>query len=104
MASPPVGRDFGIAPAAHLHFPTAYAACFVDYSTAKWGEDLKMAEYLRPSTLFQPSKFPAYLQSATKWESAGRPVRENGQWVSTMVARSSYDNVDYSQIPEGFRG
>lgn len=76
----------------------------VDYSTAKWSEDLKMAEYLRPSTLFQPSKFPAYLQSATKWEKAGRPVRENGQWVNTMVARASYDNVDYSQIPEGFRG
>lgn len=76
----------------------------VDYSTAKWGEDLKMAEYLRPTTLFQPTKFPAYLQAATSWEKAGRPVRENGQWVSTMVARSSYENVDYSQIPEGFRG
>jgi hypothetical protein len=63
-----------------------------------------MAEYLRPTTLFQPTKFPAYLQAATSWEKAGRPVRENGQWVSTMVARSSYDNVDYSQIPEGFRG
>nr|WP_318380464.1 conserved phage C-terminal domain-containing protein [uncultured Enterobacter sp.]DAL63549.1 MAG TPA_asm: replication protein O [Caudoviricetes sp.] len=76
----------------------------VDYSTAKWAEDLKMAEYLRPSTLFQPSKFPAYLQSATKWESAGRPVRENGNWVSCTVARASYSDVDYSQIPEGFRG
>ncbi len=76
----------------------------VDYSTAKWAEDLKMAEYLRPSTLFQPSKFPAYLQSATKWESAGRPVRENGNWVACPVARATYSDVDYSQIPEGFRG
>ncbi|WP_231359826.1 conserved phage C-terminal domain-containing protein [Escherichia coli] len=76
----------------------------VDYSTAKWGEDLKMAEYLRPTTLFQPTKFPAYLQAATSWEKAGRPVRENGQWVNTMVARASYSDVDYSQIPEGFRG
>ncbi|SFR00795.1 phage conserved hypothetical protein, C-terminal domain-containing protein [Enterobacter sp. kpr-6] len=76
----------------------------VDYSTAKWAEDLKMAEYLRPSTLFQPSKFPAYLQSATKWDIAGRPVRENGRWVTCAVARASYSDVDYSQIPEGFRG
>jgi len=76
----------------------------VDYSTAKWGEDLKMAEYLRPTTLFQPSKFPAYLQAATNWEKAGRPERRNGHWVNSDAARASFDNVDYSQIPAGFRG
>ncbi len=53
----------------------------VDYSQAKWGNDIKMAEYLRPATLFQISKFPGYLQSATKWHAAGRPENINGQWV-----------------------
>lgn len=76
----------------------------VDYSTAKWSEDLKMAEYLRPTTLFQPTKFPAYLKAATNWDNAGRPLRQNGEWVSSPAARASFDNVDYS-LPEnaGFR-
>ncbi len=76
----------------------------VDYSTAKWSEDLKMAEYLRPTTLFQPTKFPAYLKAATNWDKAGRPLRQNGEWVSSPAARASFDNVDYS-LPEnaGFR-
>lgn len=53
----------------------------VDYSQAKWGADIKMAEYLRPVTLFQISKFPGYLQSATKWHAAGRPENIDGKWV-----------------------
>ncbi len=56
-------------------FTTADLMLVVDYSVEKWGEDLEMAEYLRPSTLFQPTKFPGYLQTATKWETAGRPPR-----------------------------
>jgi uncharacterized phage protein (TIGR02220 family) len=53
----------------------------VDYSQEKWGQDLKMAQYLRPTTLFHNEKFPGYLQSATKWHAAGRPENVNGQWV-----------------------
>ena len=37
----------------------------------KWGQDPKMQEYLRPSTLFRVSKFPGYLadaESVTKEE------------------------------------
>ncbi|WP_413722666.1 conserved phage C-terminal domain-containing protein [Sodalis sp. RH24] len=56
-------------------FTMADLMLVVDYSVEKWGEDLKMTDYLRPSTLFQPTKFPGYLQSATKWETAGRPPR-----------------------------
>ncbi len=73
----------------------------VDYSVEKWGEDLKMAEYLRPTTLFLPSKFPGYLQSANKWNAAGRPARET--WGQRKADPMKFGPVDKT-IPEGFRG
>lgn len=76
----------------------------VDYATAKWSQDLQMAEYLRPTTLFLPTKFPGYLQGATKWAQAGRPERVNGRWVAATGPGASFQSVDYS-LPEnaGFR-
>ncbi|MDU4356062.1 conserved phage C-terminal domain-containing protein [Phytobacter diazotrophicus] len=76
----------------------------VDYATAKWFQDLQMAEYLRPTTLFLPTKFPGYLQGATKWAQAGRPERVNGRWVAATGPSASFQSVDYS-LPEnaGFR-
>ena len=77
----------------------------VDYCNAKWSEDLTMSAYLRPQTLFQPTKFPAYLKSANSWAKAGRPPRVNGEWArEDGVFRSSFENTDYSKIPAGFRG
>ncbi len=77
----------------------------VDYCNAKWGDDLKMSDYLRPQTLFQPSKFPGYLKSANRWDNAGRPQRINGEWArEDGIFKSSFSNTDYSQIPHGFRG
>ncbi|QLR42759.1 conserved phage C-terminal domain-containing protein [Enterobacter sp. RHBSTW-00994] len=77
----------------------------VDYCNAKWGNDLKMSDYLRPQTLFQPSKFPGYLKSANNWAKAGRPARVNGEWArEDGVFRSSFQNTDYSKVPNGFRG
>lgn len=77
----------------------------VDYSNAKWGDDLKMSEYLRPQTLFQPSKFPGYLKSANNWNKANRPERVNGEWArQDGVFASSFKNYDYGTIPEGFKG
>ena len=77
----------------------------VDYCNAKWGDDLKMSDYLRPQTLFQPSKFPGYLKSANNWNNAGRPERVNGEWTrEDGIFKSSFKNTDYSQIPAGFRG
>lgn len=73
----------------------------VDYSVEKWGDDLKMAEYLRPTTLFLPSKFPGYLQSANKWDAAGRPERE--MWGQRKADPMKFGPVDKT-IPEGFRG
>ncbi|MDU1092315.1 MAG: conserved phage C-terminal domain-containing protein, partial [Leclercia adecarboxylata] len=46
----------------------------VDYSVEKWGNDLKMADYLRPKTLFLPPNFPGCLQPANEWNAAGRPA------------------------------
>ncbi|MCK7042656.1 conserved phage C-terminal domain-containing protein [Enterobacter cloacae] len=77
----------------------------VDYCNAKWSEDLTMSAYLRPQTLFQPTKFPGYLKSAKSWAKAGRPPRLNGEWVrEDGVFRSSFQNTDYSKVPSGFRG
>ncbi|UXY12049.1 conserved phage C-terminal domain-containing protein [Kosakonia sp. ML.JS2a] len=86
-------------------FSTDDLILVVDYATAKWGQDLQMAEYLRPTTLFLPTKFPGYLQGATKWTEAGRPERINGRWVNIGTGPgASFQNVDYS-LPEnaGFR-
>jgi len=86
-------------------FKTEELILVVDYSTAKWGEDLAMSDYLRPATLFQPTKFPGYLQSASKWQEAGRPRRVDGKWDrDSGVFRSSFSDVDYSKVPDGFRG
>ncbi|OQD50695.1 transcriptional regulator [Enterobacter cancerogenus] len=77
----------------------------VDYCNAKWSEDLTMSAYLRPQTLFQPTKFPGYLKSAKSWAKAGRPPRVNGEWArEDGVFRSSFQKTDYSKVPEGFRG
>lgn len=77
----------------------------VDYCNAKWSEDLTMSAYLRPQTLFQPTKFPGYLKSAKSWAKAGRPSRVNGEWArEDGVFRSSFQNTDYCKVPNGFRG
>lgn len=74
----------------------------VDYSAVEWGGDLKMAKYLRPTTLFQPSKFPGYLQSATLWNAKGRPARKN--WDSKHERDVNAICVPDDVIPPGFRG
>ncbi|MBX9495065.1 conserved phage C-terminal domain-containing protein, partial [Yersinia enterocolitica] len=62
-------------------FTVAELNLTVDYLHAKWAADLDMAEYLRPTTLFQPTKFPGYLEGASRWYAHGRPVRKDGKWV-----------------------
>lgn len=77
----------------------------VDYCNAKWSEDLTMVAYLRPQTLFQPTKFPGYLKSANSWLKAGRPERVNGKWArEDGIFKSSFENTNYGSIPPGFRG
>lgn len=74
----------------------------VDYSTEKWANDLEMSDYLRPTTLFQSSKFPGYLKSANNWHNANRPRRVNGKWENQSQALA-FGPTD-TEIPKGFRG
>ncbi len=69
----------------------------VDYMVEKWRNDEEMSDYLRPTTLFQPTKFPGYQGSSEAWEKKGRPARVNGKWV-----RSSQLTKATGDIPEGF--
>lgn len=77
----------------------------VDYLTAKWADDSKMADYLRPSTLFGPENCVEYFEKARKWAESGRPQCVKGRWVKNDDAfKSSYDGVDYSApANSGFR-
>ncbi|WPR95107.1 conserved phage C-terminal domain-containing protein [Klebsiella aerogenes] len=75
----------------------------VDYLNAKWAQDPKMSDYLRPKTLFAPENCVEYFDKAKKWEAAGRPDWTGGKWVKQDTAfKSSYSDVDYS-VPAGFR-
>lgn len=47
--------------------------CMIDFKFAEWGSDSKMAQYLRPATLFQPTKFESYIGAARRWDADGRP-------------------------------
>ncbi|GBO49487.1 hypothetical protein MFFDBJGM_02505 [Pectobacterium versatile] len=76
----------------------------VDYLNAKWGADLNMAEYLRPVTLFQPTKFPGYLEGARKWDVAGRPVQRDGKWFTQEGQSLSADHTERDAAYRRFIG
>lgn len=59
----------------------------VDYMTAKWSNDLEMSDYLRPTTLFAPVKFPGYQRSSIAWAKKGRPACINGKWQTSTNHR-----------------
>lgn len=73
----------------------------VDYTNAKWGNDLAMTEYLRPITLFGPSKFPGYLKAGGAWNKNGRPACINGKW-QTAATNSHRVTPATGVIPHGF--
>lgn len=50
-----------------------------DYLTAKWLNDNKMQDYLRPKTLFHKNNCAEYLDKAKKWQLKGRPAYQNGR-------------------------
>ncbi|MFZ5274715.1 conserved phage C-terminal domain-containing protein [Enterobacter asburiae] len=74
-----------------------------DYATAKWLNDPKMCDYLRPKTLFGPENFQEYHQKALKWHESGRPQCVNGRWMLPGRDVNCIPRPDNS-IPAGFRG
>ena len=79
----------------------------VDYKHVHW-EGTTQYDYMQPTTLFRPTKFEGYLHSAVRWNSKGRPARD--EWDShrkpktDTAFKSSYKGVDYSAPADsGFR-
>ena len=76
----------------------------VDYKHAHW-EGTEEYQYMRPKTLFIPGNLPGYLQSANKWNKAGRPPRS--EW--NALKRNTQRDITVipqpdSSVPHGFRG
>lgn len=69
----------------------------IDFKAEQWGSDPKMAEYLRPQTLFGPEKFPGYLTRAKGWIAAGRPRFINGEWEGFEGKRKPMSNIAAAQ-------
>ncbi len=74
----------------------------IDLKHEHWNGNDQQYQYMRPETLFGPKKFEAYLQSATRWESKGRPKRQEWDAQRQPVAMN-FGPVDKA-IPAGFRG
>lgn len=74
----------------------------IDLKHEHWHGNDEQYQYMRPETLFGPKKFEGYLQSASRWEAKGRPLRET--WDTTRQRDiNAIGQVD-KNIPEGFRG
>ncbi|MCG3463096.1 conserved phage C-terminal domain-containing protein [Xenorhabdus bovienii] len=65
-----------------------------DYLTAKWANDGKMRDYLRPKTLFSPENCAEYFDKARKWCQAGRPPCVNGRWLKAGETDTVIDTVE----------
>jgi len=63
----------------------------IEYKIEDW-RGSEQEQYLRPMTLYTPSKFPGYLQKAGRWQEAGRPKRVDGKWLKQ-------DSFGTSHIP-----
>ncbi|MBK0080103.1 conserved phage C-terminal domain-containing protein [Kosakonia sp. S58] len=74
----------------------------IDLKHEHWHENDKQYQYMRPETLFRPSKFEGYLQSATRWEAKGRPSRDS--WDKTRERDINMMSTPDTSIPAGFRG
>ena len=74
----------------------------IDLKHEHWHGNDEQYQYMRPETLFGPKKFEGYLQSASRWDAKGRPLRET--WDTSRPRDiNAIGHVD-KNIPEGFRG
>ncbi|HEN7340372.1 TPA: conserved phage C-terminal domain-containing protein [Serratia marcescens] len=66
----------------------------VDYLTAKWLNDPKMSDYLRPKTLFGPENCAEYFEKAKKWRESGRPACVDGKWLKPGQSADAGDHSE----------
>ena len=69
----------------------------IDFKREHWSANLKMAESLRPMTLFAPQKFAGYLAGAQRWVQIGRPRCLNGEWEGFEGKRKPMSNIAAAQ-------
>lgn len=75
----------------------------IDLKHEHWSGNDEQYQYMRPETLFGPKKFESYLQSATRWESKGRPKRQDWEGQRNNPSMMVFGGPDKT-IPAGFRG
>ncbi|MDX7478689.1 conserved phage C-terminal domain-containing protein [Enterobacter roggenkampii] len=75
----------------------------IDLKHEHWNGNDDQYQYMRPETLFGPKKFESYLQSATRWESKGRPKRQDWEGQRNNSSMMVFGGPDKT-IPAGFRG
>lgn len=75
----------------------------IDLKHEHWSGNDDQYQYMRPETLFGPKKFESYLQSATRWESKGRPKRQDWEGQRNNSSMLVFGGPDKA-IPAGFRG
>lgn len=73
-----------------------------DYLTAKWLNDAKMCDYLRPKTLFGPENCAEYFTMAKKWRDSGRPACVNGKWCINQASAGQLPHWNSAEGWEGF--
>jgi uncharacterized phage protein (TIGR02220 family) len=76
-------------------FTEADLKLVVDYKAREWGRDAHWCQYLRPSTLFQPNKFPGYL-SAARLERDGESIRSGSNWTPDDESTDWANNLNVS--------
>ena len=70
----------------------------IDDRVREWGDDPRMAQYLRPSTLFRASRFPEYLAIA-KEDGHGGKGGSDARWAAYGAAIATYGGSDRDQVP-----
>ncbi|MBP0996676.1 conserved phage C-terminal domain-containing protein [Serratia fonticola] len=76
----------------------------VDYLTAKWLNDAKMSDYLRPKTLFGPENCAEYFEKAKKWRECGRPACVDGKWLKPGQSADTGGNTERDAAYRRFIG
>ena len=63
----------------------------VEHKCAEWLKDKKMKEFVRPTTLFAPTKFEAYVNAARAWVASGK--RQKNEIYRGKVSDDDYGSI-----------